>query len=62
MFGYLPAPCCVLEQYKYHVIGKATMCASISASIKLSEVTVLRGFRPGLTQTDLYSHRSRLEA
>ena len=22
----------------------------------------LRGFRPGLTQTDLYSHRSRIEA
>ena len=26
------------------------------------EKTGLRGFRPGLTQTDLYSHRSRLEA
>ena len=25
------------------------------------EKTGLRGFRPGLTQTDLYSHRSRLE-
>ena len=24
------------------------------------EKTGLRGFRPGLTQTDLYSHRSRL--
>ena len=24
--------------------------------------TGLRGFRPGLTQTDLYSHRQRLEA
>ena len=26
------------------------------------EKTGLRGFRPGLTQTDLFSHRSRLEA
>ena len=26
------------------------------------EKTGLRGFRPGLTQTGLYSHRSRLEA
>ena len=26
------------------------------------EKTGLWGFRPGLTQTDLYSHRSRLEA
>ena len=26
------------------------------------EKTGLRGFRPGLTQTDLYSRRSRLEA
>ena len=26
------------------------------------EKTGLRGFRPGLTQTDLYSHESRLEA
>ena len=26
------------------------------------EKTGLRGFRPGPTQTDLYSHRSRLEA
>ena len=26
------------------------------------EKTGLRDFRPGLTQTDLYSHRSRLEA
>ena len=26
------------------------------------EKTGLLGFRPGLTQTDLYSHRSRLEA
>ena len=26
------------------------------------EKTGLRGFRPGLTQTDLYSHRSRIEA
>ena len=26
------------------------------------EKTGLRGFRPGLTQTNLYSHRSRLEA
>ena len=25
------------------------------------EKTGLRGFQPGLTQTDLYSHRSRLE-
>ena len=26
------------------------------------EKTGLRGFRPGLTQTNLYSHRSRLDA
>ena len=26
------------------------------------EKSGLRGFRPGLTQTGLYSHRSRLEA
>ena len=26
------------------------------------EKTGLRGLRPGLTQTNLYSHRSRLEA
>ena len=26
------------------------------------EKTGLRGFRPGLTQTELYSHRSMLEA
>ena len=26
------------------------------------EKTGLRGFRPGPTQTDLYSHRSRLDA
>ena len=26
------------------------------------EKTGFRGFRPGLTQTDLYCHRSRLEA
>ena len=26
------------------------------------EKTGLRGFRPGLTQTDLYGHRSKLES
>ena len=29
---------------------------------KRHEKTGFRGVRPGLTQTDLYSHRSRLEA
>ena len=44
---------------------RITRGGSIWRSITLEprrEKTGLRGFRPGLTQTHLYSHRSRLEA
>ena len=51
-------------------IAEATSLEFVSSQVFITpdnieprrEKTGLRGFRPGLTQTELYSHRKRLEA
>ena len=49
--------------FKYNTVGCTTYFSNKSVSIEpRSEKTGLQGFRPGLTQTGLYSHTSWLEA
>ena len=46
---------------QYHISLILVLCQSFTNRPR-SEKTGLRGFRPGPTQTGLYSHRRRLEA
>ena len=54
------------EQSKLFIPIHHSTCNELAMKDKRNESrrkkTGLRGFRPGLTQTSLYSHRSRLEA
>ena len=53
--------CYACSVYKSHS-GPARIALSISIFEPRHEKTCLRGFRPGQTQTRLYSHRRLLEA
>ena len=50
-----------LAPYQAEEMGRYRLC-HLQVNEPRSEKTGLRGFRPGPTQTGLYSHRRRLEA